>query len=705
MFGDFEITDEPVTPPERVAPPAANRQVPRQKQLDEESFPLFRELLVASQDYAELSGCRFRGDCFDLAQRDDACFAEELARRVVAPDAEKAAIMKARPVVQKYMELLRADDEGLHAELERARQFVFRETLRVSIKVTCQRLELWPPRPAPESVDENDFSYEDLSEPLDIIAQRAFNYDDKMEKGDDGLCFIHRRTMTASYLVDFASEIGLGNESSKMGDTFKGMLADLNLRTLEWEECLDKQRQSSPSGQDSGKLRERAAAVVSGWGGMARDRLRARFAQQPSSAVGPADIQATAAVQETSEKPTEMLADAWSDPPTRSSSSTSMPMDSSIGEAAAASGSGPDIVGYELMVDNLSISLEPCRSGTLQLFYEFVVEGTRTHQTSSRALGDTVGWKADFVGEGARFVFQAQFGDPLLGRELLVRVRERRGLLRGCPVLCEERVLLESQLKVDGGQLLHLPLTVAGSHACVLTLRLRLAACAAAAPAVNGHGASGYGSFSPPSASGSLVEQSAAASDRSTSASSFAPSTTFSSSESESFAVADGRSRLSAATAAAAASVASVAEDLSGAAADVKEAGGRLVGVIGEAVSSAPAVPGVRLLKRAGFGTCALEDAMFLVITEEGIGFCYYYAYERQEEAERYFNATTWLPVSRLMFCYNGKHSGDDAPVLEELRKAGPPMAHNTIRLAAQAFCSPQEAQPAAAEEEIDELS
>merc|ERR1712232_455014 len=116
------------------------------------------------------------------------------------------------------------------------------------------------------------------------------------------------------------------------------------------------------------------------------------------------------------------------------------------------------------------------------------------------------------------------------------------------------------------------------------------------------------------------------------------------------------------------------------------EAGGRLAGAIGDVVSAAPAMPTCKLQRRAGFGTCELEDAMFMIITEEGVGNCFYYAYERQADAESYFGVATWLPISRLLFMYNGRQTDREAPALEELRKGGPPMAHNTIRRAAQAL-------------------
>merc|ERR1712232_791386 len=127
--------------------------------------------------------------------------------------------------------------------------------------------------------------------------------------------------------------------------------------------------------------------------------------------------------------------------------------------------------------------------------------------------------------------------------------------------------------------------------------------------------------------------------------------------------------------------------------------GSQLAGAIGDVVSAAPAMPGVKLQRKLGFGTCELEDAMFMIITEEGPGMCFYYAYERQGDADRYFGAITWMVLSRLMFSYNGKQTDRGAPALEELRKGGPPMAHNTIRRAA-TLLSVQSSPETAVEEE-----
>lgn len=87
-------------------------------------------------------------------------------------------------------------------------------------------------------------------------------------------------------------------------------------------------------------------------------------------------------------------------------------------------------------------------------------------------------------------------------------------------------------------------------------------------------------------------------------------------------------------------------------------------------------------LKRAkGFGTCSLDDAAAVIVTEEGIGFCYYYPYESVEEADKYFNAVAWRCYSRIMFSW---HNG---AFVRELRHGGLHyLPFETIRRSARRF-------------------
>merc|ERR1712216_597469 len=80
---------------------------------------------------------------------------------------------------------------------------------------------------------------------------------------------------------------------------------------------------------------------------------------------------------------------------------------------------------------------------------------------------------------------------------------------------------------------------------------------------------------------------------------------------------------------------------------------------------------------RRGFGTCRHELALFAIVTEEGTGSCFYYCYPSRELAESYFDGRLWRLPSRILF------SLKDGMIDQELRQGGPPIAHNTIRLAA----------------------
>mmetsp|Transcript_107429 Transcript_107429/g.288606 ORF Transcript_107429/g.288606 Transcript_107429/m.288606 type:complete len:258 (-) Transcript_107429:24-797(-) len=93
----------------------------------------------------------------------------------------------------------------------------------------------------------------------------------------------------------------------------------------------------------------------------------------------------------------------------------------------------------------------------------------------------------------------------------------------------------------------------------------------------------------------------------------------------------------------------------------------------------APAI-GARLHAKTGFGTCTRMNARAVIVTEEGSGRCFYYCYATQAEADSYFNAISWMPISRIMF------NARDGVVGAEIRQGGLPFPHGTIRQAARAL-------------------
>lgn len=187
--------------------------------LDEESFKSFAPFLRASQEYSELSGCRFRCSSF---QRENSCSEGR-------PGVE--ARLRAAPVVHEFAERLRGGDAALLEELDRAFRLVMAESVRNSIMSTCQQLGVFPPSPEFVDVGAEDCAYEDVSESLPVIAQRL--YHDQARRGTAVGVRLGTRALTAAYIVDFAAEIGV--PLPEMPETQALMLQEFASRVAEWE--------------------------------------------------------------------------------------------------------------------------------------------------------------------------------------------------------------------------------------------------------------------------------------------------------------------------------------------------------------------------------------------------------------------------------------------------------------------------------------
>mmetsp|Transcript_29327 Transcript_29327/g.84283 ORF Transcript_29327/g.84283 Transcript_29327/m.84283 type:complete len:361 (+) Transcript_29327:115-1197(+) len=239
--------------------------------LDEEMFPTFSPLLAACQVYADLTGCRFRASSFDgfegcdlfarygddatseTSDGDCTVYLESSEEEVDEPDwvvvakgrraspldgwqllseeprkiAEGSAedpLLEAKrravPAVRRFARRLRrGDDARLLEEMQTAFHVTMEEALRRSMVATCQRLDMWPPRPAPRGVRNDDCEYQDLNAPVAVIAQRAFN--DELRRTSDRVPATpfgsvlaassrpYRRAMTATFIIEFAHEVGL----------------------------------------------------------------------------------------------------------------------------------------------------------------------------------------------------------------------------------------------------------------------------------------------------------------------------------------------------------------------------------------------------------------------------------------------------------------------------------------------------------------
>ncbi|CAE8589284.1 unnamed protein product, partial [Polarella glacialis] len=180
--------------------------------LDEGAFPRFAPFLAASQAYASLSGCRFKSDSF-------CCLSEPALLNALEPKEasgnpeQQAARRAAEPAVRAFAERLRKSEAPLLEELTRALDMVMFESVRNAMIAAFREVDLWPPSPRPDGVGPEDFDYEDLTAAIPVIAQRTWNEEakrrqDAAEGGGGGAGHLFKRAVTASFLVDFAHEVG-----------------------------------------------------------------------------------------------------------------------------------------------------------------------------------------------------------------------------------------------------------------------------------------------------------------------------------------------------------------------------------------------------------------------------------------------------------------------------------------------------------------
>lgn len=179
--------------------------------LASECYPLFYDFLEACQEYAALTGGRF------------------LKGSKALPPAAQEALAKAQPVIDVYRQRLLRGEEELLNGIDGAVQLVMKEAVREGIVATCRELKMWPPSPAPRGVDSNDCAYETTSSPLPVIAQRAYN-DEQRRLREAAASSQARHSVTASFLADFAGEIGVSKVSESHGE----LLREFMVRVEEW---------------------------------------------------------------------------------------------------------------------------------------------------------------------------------------------------------------------------------------------------------------------------------------------------------------------------------------------------------------------------------------------------------------------------------------------------------------------------------------
>jgi len=251
------------------------------------SFRHFAPLLIACQDYARMSGCRFCSEPFAAVledKKDPEVELHEAPKSSVEASiwlplsvrSRVAAELRAAPAVKTFAERLRAGEPALIEELERSHQIIMSESVRNAMIAAFEQFEMWPPTPSPPEVPDDDCCYQDTSASMPAMAQRAYN--DEMRRRCDaashgGISQLKHRAQTAFFIVDFADKIGM--PLPPMPETHSMMLKEFAVCVADWEERL---RQDRPP--EACEARDARAAFLGGLGiGAAADRLREEVGQ------------------------------------------------------------------------------------------------------------------------------------------------------------------------------------------------------------------------------------------------------------------------------------------------------------------------------------------------------------------------------------------------------------------------------------------
>lgn len=191
--------------------------------MDTSPFPSFAPLLDACAKFAELSGGRYTRAMFSDLRGDD-CKADR-------------ARVEAMPTVADFAERISSgsDSASLQDELHVAERMVLREAVFTSMMSTCRSLDLWPSRAA---VDAEDITYQDMSEPLEHVSQRLYNFVRlRRTMGEEGPHW--SRMLAATFIVEFGREHGL--QPSEPDPMSQRMLMEFLVCVKEWGQRMKKQ--------------------------------------------------------------------------------------------------------------------------------------------------------------------------------------------------------------------------------------------------------------------------------------------------------------------------------------------------------------------------------------------------------------------------------------------------------------------------------
>jgi len=195
--------------------------------MDLDAFPAFRPLLDACGTYAAITGGRFTMADFQDCAEVQTPSADRAQRYSAAAACKEIVLSFARAVKEQ-------ESPEVVLESRQAYRLVMAESVRNGMKATFCHLQLWPPAPdllEGSPVEDGDCAFEDMSCTLPAIAQKCFN-EDARRTSNPLFAGLRRRDVTASFIVDFAADVGL--QPATMPETQKIMLSDFANRVEEW---------------------------------------------------------------------------------------------------------------------------------------------------------------------------------------------------------------------------------------------------------------------------------------------------------------------------------------------------------------------------------------------------------------------------------------------------------------------------------------
>jgi hypothetical protein len=240
--------------------------------LDEESFLAFTPLLAACQIYARHTRCTFRAHDFtDLPD------ISSIGCGIV--DTKLQAKHSAAPIVSEYSEhLLSAvaaksqssatcDQQLLLDTLDEAHHIVIQASVRNIMRSKCIELSMYPPEHQLLEIRSDDGFCDDVSVSFPEIAQRLYNEEQRKKQNPTTSVVQQRRANTASFILDFAEELGV---LPGMPQHYETLLAEFERRMEEWQtfeeilECREGECLQIPGGVE----------IVSAWYGDPKDSHR-----------------------------------------------------------------------------------------------------------------------------------------------------------------------------------------------------------------------------------------------------------------------------------------------------------------------------------------------------------------------------------------------------------------------------------------------